>query len=395
MANLLTFEYRLAGVLTTPTPGPVTLGITRNSDAAVILAAGAVPSNPSTGVYTYDPTALALSTSLIYTATWTYTDADGVHTAQDTVEAADASRTLAAYRQNVQWELGRFLTGTTDSVSANATDLICSTLADADGHTTSYAGWYALLTSGALAGSERPVAKAGFVAATGTLTAARTFGGLAASGVSFELSNRLPATAIDGARGVNFAVNWAVQRLWFKDRISFTPVANQKFYSLLPWAHWLTRELRIGRIYRAAVDTYSNPEPVAGGCWLRYDGELPMLELDVAFASTDTIFYLEVIRPGHSWIKSGGAWSESTVGLVANADEALCDPNLVTQLALVECYRQLANASVGNDRTTWLAERQVQAAGAARLRAAMLEEFAQGAASAGRRVLTPYPSLRY
>lgn len=394
--GLLTLRNIVDGVQTASGVVSVTIGITRTSDGSTILAASTATTAAGGGLYTYDPTALALSASLAYSAAWVITDASGPHTVTDTIEAADSSRTLAAYRQNVQYELGRFITGTTTSANANATDLICSTLVDSDGHTTSYAGWYALISSGALAGAERPIAaKTGFTAATGTLTAGRTFGGLAASGVSFELASRLPATALDGVRGVNFAVNWALQRLWFRDRISFTPVANQKFYSLLPWAHWLDRELRIGRVYRAAVDAFSNPEPQAGGAWLRYDGELPMLELDQALASTDTIFYVEVIRPGHTWIKTGGGWSESTVGLTADTDEALCAPNLVTQLALVECYRQLANGSVGNDRQAWLQERAVQAAGAARLRAAMLVGFPQGAASATRRVLTPYPSLRY
>lgn len=390
----LTFEYRVLGTLTAVSPGPVTIGITRDVDGATILAPGTATSNPSTGVYTYDATALALSTSLAYSVTWTYTDASGVHTVVDTIEAADATKTLRAYRVNVQYELGRFLETVTTAESSSALELVCGNLASSMAGSTTYGGYYAYLSDGVLAGQERQIPESSFANATGTLTVDRAFGGTPASGVSVELAARLPATATDGVRGVNYAINWALQRTWYPDRIAFTPVAQQKFYSLQTWAHWFDRDIRVGRLWSAAADAYSNPQAHPGGAWLRYDGELPMLEVEVPFDSTDTIFYLSVLRPGHTWIKSGGAWSETHVGLDADDDEARVDPNLVTQMALVQCYRQLANASTGDDRKGWLAEWTDQATKAARLRNAMLDQFADGAAGkSGNRRATPYPSL--
>lgn len=399
MATPLTFQYRVNGVLppdAETTVTSVTIGITRDSDSAQILPAGSATSHPSAGTYTYDPTLLQLSSSLSYTVTWIYVDADGTHVATDKVEASDQTRTLKAYRQNVQYELGRFLTGTTTSSSLGTTDLICSALADSAGSVSQFDGWYLLVTSGVRSGDERAMPRAGVVPASGTLTVGRAFSTPLVTGVDFELASRLPATATGGVRGVNFAVNWALQRTWFRDRISLTPVANQRFYSLGPWSGWLNRGLRIGQLYTAPPDALSNPQRHWGAVQLRYDGELPMLELDTPFGATDTIFYLEVIRPGHTWTQSGGAWSETTQGLLQDSDQALVSPNLVTQLALVQCYRQLANTSVGADRTNWLGQAAAQAAGCAKLRTAMLEEFPRGAAEPARQLqLTSYPSFRF
>lgn len=378
MANPLTFEYRIGGVLTPVAPGPVTIGITRNSDSATILASGTATTNASAGVYTYDPTSLALSSSLAYTATWTYIDGSGSHSVADTIEAADGTRTLQAYRRNVQYRLGRFLVVPTTNIGT-ASELVIDQLVDSDGATTTYNGVYAYLASGALQGQERAVAGRGFTAATGTFGLNRSFGSVVASGVQVEIAHQLPATSMDGIEGVNASVNWALRRCWFRDRISFTPVAGQKFYSLQPWAHWLTRDLRIGQIYSQALDTLSNPTPWRGGCQLRHDGEIPMLEIGVPFSSTDTIFYLEVLRPGHTWIQSGGAWSESTAGLVSDSDQALVNPDLVTEMALVHALRQLSVSGELDDYGPWHAREQEQALKAARLRNAMLEGFTLGA----------------
>ncbi len=394
MATPLTFEYRVEGVLTAVSPGPVTLGITRDLDDATVLAAGTATSNPSVGSYTYDATVHALSTSLDYSVTWTYTDETGTHTAVDTIEAADATRTLAAYRANIQYELGRFLETTTTAESASVLELVCGNLASSMAGPTTYGGYYLHISSGDLAGQERQVPGTGFANATGTFQVDRAFATVPASGVSVELSARLPATSIDGVRGVNYAINWALQRTWYPDRIALVPVTGQKFYSLQTWAHWFDRDIRVGRLWEAAKDALSNPMAHAGGAWLRYDGELPMLEIEIPFQAIDTVFYLSVLRVGHTWIKSGGSWSETHIGLDQDDDEARVDPNLVTQMALVQCYRQLANASTGGDRQGWLSECTTQAVKASILRNAMLDQFADGAAGkSGSRRATPYPSL--
>ncbi len=394
MATPLTFEYRVEGVLTPISPGPVTLGITRDLDDATVLAAGTATSNPSIGSYTYDATSLALSTALAYSVTWTYADVTGTHIVIDTIEAADATRTLGAYRANVQYELGRFLETTTTAESATVLSLVCGGLASSMAGPTTYGGYYVHISSGDLAGQERQVPSAGFANATGTFQVDRAFSALPALGVSVELAARLPATAMDGVRGVNYAINWALQRTWYPDRIALVPVAGQKFYSLQTWAHWFDRDIRIGRLWEASADALSNPQAHDGGAWMRYDGELPMLEIEVPFQASDTIFYLSVLRPGHTWVKSGGSWSETHIGLDQDSDEALVSPNLVTQMALVQCYRQLANASTGGDRQAWLSEVQAQATKAVMLRNAMLDQFQDGAAGkSGNRRATPYPSL--
>lgn len=378
MADLLTFEYRVDGILTSTGVTSVTIGIVRVSDSAVVLAPGAATVNPSAGIYTYDPTALALSSSLAYTATWTYIDGDGSHAAVDTIEAEDTSRSLSAYRRALQYRLGRFQVATTTAASVSGTatrELICGTLADADGATTQYAGYYAAVASGVLAGQERILARTGFTAATGTLLTTRAYGDTPASGVEVELSNRLPATPLDGAEGVNAAINWALRRCYFRDRISFEPVEGQRFYSLLPHRHWLDSDLRIGQVFTAAVDAFSNPEPKQRGASIRLDAELPMLEIDVPFTATDTTFFVEVLRLGHTWIKSGGSWSESTVGLVADTDQALVDPDLLVEIALVHCYRQLMQFCEPGERNQWRAEYTEQAAHAVRARSSMLADF--------------------
>lgn len=396
MADLLTFQYRVDGVLTSSGVTSVTLGITRDSDDAVMLAPGTSTVNPSVGIYTYDPTALALSPSLIYTVTWTYVDGDGTHAVTDTLEASDSTRSLLAYRRKVQGELGRFrvLTTTAASASADATrELICGALVDSDGRSTQFGGRYAYLASGALLGEERRVGSTGYTASSGTLLVSRAYSGTPASGVTVELASALPATDFDDVEGVNSAINWALRRTWFRDRLSFTPVADQKFYSLLPYLHWLRDDFRLGHIYDDATDALGNPTIHRGGSWLRDDGELPMLEIAVPFPATATIFFQDVLRPGHTWIKQGGAWSESTTGLVSDSDEALVDPNLIVEMALVHCYGQLSKLAEPGERGQFEDRQKQQALKAAKLKSAMLQSFPDGAVGKSGRRNSPFPAL--
>ncbi len=57
----------------------------------------------------------------------------------------------------------------------------------------------------------------------------------------------------------------------------------------------------------------------------------------------------------------------------------MVNPDLLTEVALVHCLRQLMVTGQVDDRATWKAEMQEQALRAARLRNAMLEGFTLGA----------------
>lgn len=348
----------------------VTVGITRDSDSAVILATTATGvTNPSTGVYAYDYLALALDPTLSYTLTWTLTLAADTDVVTAAIPGYNSRRSLRAYRRALvgQNQLGPWTLLTTSSASAAADQLVIADLSDVDLDTKAHNSAYAYLCDGALAGQQRRVKKGGFTASSGTLTMARAFTGVPAIDVDVELLSRLPAIRDElGRTGLRECINWSLEQCPQVVRFDFTGVSNQYQYPLEAYP-WLTDAVQVGPVYDPVITTGLNPLAHVGGARLRLNGELPLLELDSPFATGDT-FAVDLMIPGDRWIRTGGAWGQSDLGLVADDDEALVDRRLVEQVALAYAFRALGNLTEPRESDYWLRRAEQQERRAAWIR---------------------------
>ena len=97
MANIARIERRVSGTLTNA--DTVTLGIVRIVGNVTVLASGTTATNPSTGIYEYDYSALNLDPSYSYRVTWTVTTGVLVETVTQTIQSEPGS--LAMIRRQV------------------------------------------------------------------------------------------------------------------------------------------------------------------------------------------------------------------------------------------------------------------------------------------------------
>lgn len=371
MASIVSITRFINGVPDQTTLGPVTvtLGITRDSDSAVVLPAGTATTNPSTGVYSYDYGGLALDPAQTYTATFTVVDATGSTPVVRSIAATASRRSLRAYRRALvgQNQLGPYAQLVTSANAAAADQLVIATLADTDRNEKGYQGVHAYVASGALVGQQRRVKLGGFSAASGTLTMSRAFSAPCLAGSVVELHSRLPAIATeDGRVGLRECINWALEVCPQVIRLEFSGVSGQYQYGLENFP-WLTDEVQVGPAYDPASAAGLNPNAHTGGARLRLDAETPLLELDSPFTTGQT-FEVELSIPGDRWIKSGGAWGRSEVGLVNEDDEALVDRRLVEQVGLAYAYRALAGLVEPRESDYWLRRAEAQEKRAAWIR---------------------------
>jgi hypothetical protein len=134
-----------------------------------------------------------------------------------------------------------------------------------------------------------------------------------------------------------------------------------------------------------AADT-SRTRRWLGGGHIRPDADVGVLELDVPFSTDDETFWLEVARPDKRWIKSGGAWGSSNVGLQAEDDEALADPRLVTEFVLAFAFEALIGQAADDaEARHWEKAAATQHTKAAALRSELLDKLDRSGRGVGKR----------
>jgi hypothetical protein len=341
--------------------------------------AGAV-TNPSAGVYEYDYESHALDPSESYRI-WFRFVASGFSDRyeSETIQAADQSRTLRGLRRALfrSGKLGRYQLVTTSATPTGgdaARTLVSDELVDFDKSANAYDGVYAFLADGALVGQQRRASKGQFTNSTGTLLLARPFSGTVESGTVVELCFRLPAIAADGVSGIRECLNQALRVLPIPDRLTFTASdANQLHYDTDDYP-WLLRGERLGAVYQVPSAATDNPSPWPGAISWRADASAPQLELRYPFNVGDT-FQVLVARPAATWIRSGGTFGESTVGLVDDDDAVYLEPTIVIEAALAYAYGTLAELTSGDERNNWAEKAARQHHKAARLKADLLDEI--------------------
>jgi hypothetical protein len=374
-----------------------TAAITRVRDGAIIVTpaqANAVES-VGDGAYEYDVEPHALDPSESYLI-WFYFVAAGYSDRfeSETIQAADTSRTRRGYRRAVMesGRLGRYRrvtiseTADPDDDSDALKRLICASLINPDRDESFFNTAFAFVASGAEVGEQRRVKRDSFINTAGSLLVVRDYDAPIEAGTVVEFLWRLPADSEDGMPGVHDLINRALDELWTIDRIPLTTVANQRNYSLSDYP-WLNDQDQIGSIYGPIADAETeNPRRWLGGGHIRPDADVGVLELDVPFSTDDETFWLEVARPDKRWIKSGGAWGSSNVGLQAEDDEALADPRLVTEFVLAFAFEALIGQAADDaEARHWEKAAATQHTKAAALRSELLDKLDRSGRGVGKR----------
>jgi hypothetical protein len=208
---------------------------------------------------------------------------------------------------------------------------------------------------GACAGElGRVTAESALNLTSGELAVVPGFSAPVAAGVQVEISRLLPPDDDDGWIGARACLNRALSELWAPHRLDITGVDAQPSYSLSTYEDWLDPDA-VRELYAPAVDATLNPYARGGYDAVRAGGTLS-LQVYPTLATGDAAL-LEVFRPSDTFIKVGGVWGASSVGLVNDTDEHLHHPEVVVTVALAHAYAALASGPDGN-RYDALAQRQ-------------------------------------
>lgn len=349
--------------------------IQRVSDGTLMLApTSSGITNPSTGKYSYDSSALALDPSYSYYIYWKAVKAGFPDLyVTETIQASDTSRTFRGYRRAMgrSGKFGRWGLYTTTSVATGtdaARTLISTGLIDVEGDPTKYDAVYPYLCSGALLGTQRRVVKQGFTGSIGSLLLNRAMSATAAIGVDFELWHRFPVLPEDDQVCIRDLINQALGNLYTPRSITLTGVADQQVYSLSAYP-WLQRQEQIGPIYAVQTDATKIAARHGGGAELHVNGATPVLWIPAAFSTGQSIV-VDVAQPNNTYIRSGGTWGDSTVGLQDDDDAALADPDLLREMVLAFFWEALAELEP-SARNKWAEKAAKQHDKAAKLRGAI------------------------
>ena len=138
--------------------------------------------------------------------------------------------------------------------------------------------------------------------------------------------------------------------MWTEDRLEVVS-DGRRIFSLARWP-WLDDEQRIVGLLDPSADADTPAERSFGRWKLVRDADRYSLELPWAYTAGQT-YRLVVRRPLHTRIKRRGAWAESTVGLVDDADEFAWRLNDVKVVALHYAYKALSLHGAESTRTMW------------------------------------------
>jgi hypothetical protein len=196
--------------------------------------------------------------------------------------------------------------------------------------------WVYLATGPAgTAGQQRLVQPGGFDPALGELTVFPPWTVVPAGGNIVEITHLFPSTDLApslptaGIAGEDTSYRRLLNRslgVMAKPAEISVAITTASTYSLAAYPY-LDRESRLVRILEPDVDG-DVPVPSDWRGWqLRLNAATPLLQVGVPFLTASDNLTLEVIRPCVNWIRSAGAWAQSTTGFTL--DESTTDDNLL------------------------------------------------------------------
>lgn len=249
-----------------------------------------------------------------------------------------ARRSLQNYRRALARRL-QSLSVVTTTAEGSTSALIASALAGGL-ENNRYAQAWVLPVDGPNAGVLRRVGNQALNTSTGQLSVSVPWGTVMPAATEIEIHRLLPPDDHDGWTGLRSILNQALSECWTFQRLPLTGVADQGTYDLSAYGDWLEPDAiheLFGEVQAGAL--YATPH---GGFGPYRDANTLNLDIAPTLEAGDTA-KLAVFRPLDTYIKVAGTWGDSTVGLVNDTDEALINPEALTEVALAVAYEHLAN----------------------------------------------------
>lgn len=190
--------------------------------------------------------------------------------------------------------------------------------------------------------------RVGYLALTRRLAAA------VPAGTQVEIHTRLPVLNADGKVGLHWCLNEALSSMRTARRVSLDAVSGRVRYEMD--ADWLDQDGRILGLLEPEYLSGYEPYPVPSGHAVRRDGGATYLTTDLAY-TTGQSFALETTRPAKTWIRVGGAWQDSRVGLVNESDEAAVPLRWLVLTAYYYAADVLSRTDPRGENTYWATER--------------------------------------
>lgn len=203
--------------------------------------------------------------------------------------------------------------------------------------TSAWSGRHLYVATGTQAGHQTSVLPETFVGSLGMLAVGRRFAQPLAAGSEVELSGSLPARQYGDWPCLNDCINEALGSLPIHLVVAVQAVSGQARYPLSALPRQFRRPDALEVLYPTpslSEESVVHARRVRRTSWsIVYDGEAPYLDLVHGFGTGQT-FSVVMRRPASTWIKSGGAWGASSVGLTDDTDEAVYDAETVVNVAL-------------------------------------------------------------
>jgi hypothetical protein len=163
-----------------------------------------------------------------------------------------------------------------------------------------------------------------------------------------------PDEEVGPVLGLRQALNLALSELWLLDRLAVVGTGAVSI-DISYLGDWLDAEAT----YQLYAPTDPNVPAAAYGPYaVRTDAAVT--SLDVVGVASGASTNLELTRPGDTYMRIGGVWTDQQQGFVNDTDECLFQPQFLTEVALAYCYDALANGTVGAPQTRYIALSQGQ-----------------------------------
>jgi hypothetical protein len=199
------------------------------------------------------------------------------------------------------------------------------------------------------------VLSTGGATVVGKVTCSRNFGAVLPVATTVEIHQKAPVLDELGTVGLHTWINKALQLQDVADTLTIAGVSNQYRYSLAAYP-WITQEQQLIAVRGPEYVSGMDSDMLPGAGRIRIDADVPYLIIETP-VTTGQSFYIDIYRPRSSWIKVGGTWGESTVGLVNETDEATADLYPTVNIAWYLFCDAKAQESPPGDAAIWMGKR--------------------------------------
>lgn len=159
--------------------------------------------------------------------------------------------------------------------------------------------------------------------------------------------------------GIHSLLNRALAAMWMTYTLTIPVTGAGRLLSLAAYP-WITKASQLGLVRGPAATDEDALHSVVDHCAITFRGEVPYLQLPWAISGGN--LYVDLFRKRNTWIKSGGTWATSTVGLVSETDECMGVLEEITLVAYYHYCLMMAYADPRGVSASWLARAKQAAA---------------------------------